>query len=84
MRGEGGALPDAVVVASPRKYALCAPEVVRIPEVVRTRHRTCGSRMKFAYRVSGALGRGSGRASKGSEDAGETSVVGISAACGKH
>lgn len=40
--------------------------------------------MKFAYRVSGGPGRGNGRAMEGSEDAGETEVVVISAACGKH
>lgn len=60
----------------------CAPEVVRIPEVAQDGPRTCGCRMKFAYRVSGGLGGGTGRASEGSADAGETEVLGISAACG--
>lgn len=43
---------------------------------------TCGCKMKFAYRVSSGLGGGSGRASEGLADAGETEVLGISAACG--
>lgn len=68
----GGASRDTSVTATPRKCAFRAPEIVCIPEVAGVVYPTCGSRMKFAYRVSGGRGRGSGRAIEGSEDAGET------------